>query len=96
MIRIVKMTFVPENISLFYQIFEESKALIRGFEGCNYMELLQDKTDPRIHFTYSFWDSEEHLNNYRKSALFKGVWSKTKALFELPAEAWSVEALDRP
>ncbi len=90
-VRIVKLTFKKENIASFEQIFEDSKNLIRNFEGCTFLELLQDKDQPNIFFTYSYWQSEENLDNYRNSALFKNIWGQTKALFAERAEAWSVD-----
>lgn len=90
LIRIVKLTFKSENIVKFEQIFKETKQYIQGFKGCISLELLQDKTNPNIFFTYSQWASEEHLNNYRNSDFFKSVWSKTKVLFDAKPEAWSV------
>jgi heme-degrading monooxygenase HmoA len=59
--------------------------------GCNHLELLNDIKTSNIFFTYSYWDSENDLNNYRDSELFKEVWSKTKVLFNDKPEAWSVE-----
>jgi hypothetical protein len=91
--RIVKMSFKPENIEAFKLIFETNWQKIKGFEGCEYVELLQDKNNPQIFFTYSLWQSEEHLNNYRNSELFNGVWAATKALFNAKPEAWSVDQL---
>ena len=35
--------------------------------------------------------TEEDLEKYRKSELFKGVWAKTKILFAEKAEAWTLE-----
>ena len=90
-IRIVKMTFIPEKVNDFKIIFDESKQLIRDFEGCSHLELLSDINDPNVFFTYSYWESEEALNNYRSSELFGGVWVKTKVLFSAKTEAWSVE-----
>ncbi len=90
-VRIVKLTFKKENIASFEQIFEDSKKLIRNVEGCTFLELLQDKDQPNIFFTYSYWKSEENLDNYRNSALFKNIWGQTKALFAERAEAWSVD-----
>ncbi len=90
-IRIVKMTFVPEKVNDFLIIFNESKELIRNFEGCSHLELLNDINSPNVFFTYSYWRSENDLNNYRDSDLFGGVWKKTKVLFEAKTEAWSVE-----
>ena len=66
LIRIVKLTFKFGNIDKFEQIFKETKQYIQDFEGCISLELMQDKTNPNIFFTYSHWTSEEHLNNYRK------------------------------
>jgi heme-degrading monooxygenase HmoA len=92
-IRIVKMTFRPEEISAFQSLFEERKSMIRDFEGCTHLELWQDKERPEVFFTYSWWDSEEHLENYRRSGFFADTWKLTKEKFAGKAEAWSVEQL---
>jgi hypothetical protein len=47
--------------------------------------------DPRIFFTYSHWDGPDDLERYRTSAVFADVWPVVKALFEAPAEAWTVD-----
>jgi heme-degrading monooxygenase HmoA len=88
--RIVKLTFKTEHIPTFQTLFEETKMNIRGFEGCRHLELWQDANDPRIFFTYSFWENEEHLEAYRHSDLFKATWSRTKILFDDRPQAWSV------
>lgn len=90
-IRIVKMTFMPEKVNEFLKVFNASKHLIRNFEGCSHLELLNDINSPNIFFTYSYWQSEEALNKYRNSELFAGVWKETKILFADKTEAWSVE-----
>lgn len=90
-IRIVKMTFHPEKVNEFQQIFNESKELIRNMPGCTHLELLNDVNEKNIFFTYSYWESENDLNNYRKSDVFAKVWAKTKVLFSDKPEAWSVE-----
>ena len=92
-VRIVKMTFALENVDRFKEIFEASRSHIRKFPGVLYLEFLQDKNQPTIFFTYSHWNSTEDLENYRKSMLFKEVWSETKPLFAQPAEAWSTDRL---
>lgn len=90
LIRIVKMSFEPSRTDDFLEVFHASKQFIRGFEGCTHLELLNDINQPHIFFTYSYWESEAHLNKYRDSELFAGVWAKTKALFNAKPEAWSV------
>jgi quinol monooxygenase YgiN len=91
--RFVKMTFKPENIERFKDIFKASKDLIAAMEGCSHVELLQDINNPAIFFTFSIWDDPKYLEAYRKSDLFEGVWAKTKILFDAKPEAWSVTQL---
>lgn len=93
-IRIVKMKFKPEHCSAFEENFDNKKEKIRSFPGCHRLELLHDKNDPTTYFTYSYWDKDESLENYRNSELFKGVWAYTKTLFDAKPEAWSVEQRD--
>ena len=92
-VRIVKLSFHEENIPAFLENFELMKEKIRNAEGNRFLELYQDKNDKRIFFTYSYWENEEALENYRKSALFDGVWTYTKTLFSDKPEAWSVDRL---
>lgn len=89
-VRIVQMSFRQGERENFLQLFEERKALIRGFEGCRHLELWEDAHNDHIFFTYSIWDSETHLNHYRFSELFKDTWTRTKALFADKPQAWSV------
>ena len=93
-IRIVKLSFHPEYISDFKTIFEESKQKIVSQKGCNRLKMLKDINDVNVIFTYSWQDSEEDLNNYRNSELFKDVWSKTKILFNKKPEAWSTKKIN--
>jgi quinol monooxygenase YgiN len=87
------MSFNPSKIEEFLANFEINKDKIRAFEGCNFLELYRDKNNTNIFFTYSYWDSEVDLNNYRHSELFKGVWANTKPLFNAKPEAWSLNKI---
>jgi quinol monooxygenase YgiN len=89
--RIVKLTFEPQNVDEFQAIFNRSSALIRAFEGCQGVRLMRDLDNPFIFFTISIWDSEAHLNRYRKSEFFIATWASTKKLFAAPAIAHSLE-----
>lgn len=92
-VRIVKMGFQEDKIDAFLNNFEEVKQNIRNFPGNRFLELYRDKNDPTIFFTYSYWETEADLENYRKSELFIEVWAFTKQLFRQKAEAWSVDKL---
>ena len=93
LIRIVRMTFRPETVPAFLENFESNKHFIRNFPGCHHLELWQDHSEKNIFVTYSHWESEEALNKYRDSELFKSVWSFTKALFSEKAQVFSTKKL---
>jgi hypothetical protein len=95
LVRIVKMSFHPEHIETFLTNFEKKKEFIRKSKGCNLLELYREQHNSCVFFTYSYWDSEKDLNNYRNSQLFKEVWSNTKILFNLKPEAWSVDKISQ-
>lgn len=85
------MELREESVMEFLAFFDEVKEQINRFDGCHGMQLLQDVKVPNIIFTYSWWESEEALNNYRYSDLFANVWPATKKHFKNPAQAWSTE-----
>ncbi len=93
-IRIVRMTFQEDKIEEFLNIFNRSKQYIRAFDGCQHLELLRDKNAPNILMTYSYWDSENHLNIYRDSELFKSTWAATIVLFSDKPVAFSSERVE--
>ncbi len=89
--RLVKMTFREEAVEAFQDIFATSKDKIRAFPGNQHVELLHDVNNPCIFFTFSLWESEADLNNYRHSELFADTWARTKVLFADKPEAWSTD-----
>ena len=89
-VRIVQMTFKNEHVSAFLELFDERKAIIRSHKGCSHLELWRDNKRDNVFFTYSIWETESDLDNYRFSEFFKDTWGKTKALFSEKPQAWSV------
>jgi heme-degrading monooxygenase HmoA len=85
------MTFRHDEVKVFLKIFENASPQIAAFEGCQKVQLMSDIKEPNVYFTHSIWISEDDLNNYRKSDLFKTTWRKTKALFSEKAQAWSLK-----
>ncbi len=89
LIRIVRLTLKPEKVEAFLTMFDAIKTKIRTFEGCEHLELLQDADYPNVVSTYSLWQDEKALLNYRNSAFFKEVWPRTKTMFAAPPTAFS-------
>jgi len=94
LVRIVKLSLQEDKIAEFLNNFKNQKQHIRNFEGCQFLELYNDKHAKNVFFTYSYWTDEDALNNYRHSELFKGIWSVTKPMFNAKPEAWSVDKLE--
>ena len=88
-IRIVRMTFTKETLKQFEAIFKKHEKAIGDQPGCFKVELVKDSTNPLVRATVSRWDSEESLNEYRKSELFGEVWPETKRLFAAAPEVVS-------
>ncbi len=94
LIRIVRMTFQPDQVATFLDIFKDSQPTIRAMAGCQHVELWQDIDCPNVFVTHSHWDDAEALDAYRNSVFFKAVWTKTKMLFADKPLAFSVEKYD--
>ncbi len=92
-VRIVKMEFKADKVATFLTNFNLVKEKIRNTNGCRLLELYRDKNNPNIFFTYSYWEKEQDLENYKHSELFETVWAKTKVLFNAKPEAWSVDKM---
>lgn len=91
--RMVRMTFQEDKVDAFLNNFYQNKEKIRNFPGCQHLELWQDENFKNIFITYSFWDDEAALNQYRDSELFKSIWAVTKPLFSQKPNAFSAKKL---
>ena len=78
--RIVKLSFENSYCVEFEAIFFEIQKIVLSNEGCNSVELLKSY-EPGLYFTYSVWDNEASLNNYRNSPVFKKIWRSFKPNF---------------
>ena len=67
LVRIVKLSLQEDKIEEFLSNFNKQKEHIRHFPGCQFLELYNDTHTKNVFFTYSYWDHEEALNNYRYS-----------------------------
>lgn len=90
-VRLVKMSFQPGEAARFQALFGEWRHRIAAFPGCMKLELLHDINEPGVFFTRSEWESPQHLEAYRNSAVFADVWPVVKSLFAARAEAWSLQ-----
>jgi quinol monooxygenase YgiN len=90
LIRIVKLHLKDHKINDFLIHFETIKWKVTNFPGCNGMKLLQDKENLNIIITYSSWQDENALDNYKKSELFNAIWPTIKIWFKEKPEAWSL------
>ncbi|MEP4534227.1 MAG: antibiotic biosynthesis monooxygenase [Cyclobacteriaceae bacterium] len=92
--RIVRMVFEESKTDEFLLIFNGAKAKIKGFDGCEDLELHRDHHNKNVYYTKSLWQSQTHLEAYRQSELFKSTWAKTKALFADKPMAFSLDKIE--
>jgi quinol monooxygenase YgiN len=89
LVRIVQMTFRPDALDTFLESFDASSPKIRARPGCEHLELLHDARYPNVCATYSHWTSDDALQAYRESALFRRTWATVKPLFAARPRAQS-------
>lgn len=86
-VRIVRMTFHPEKVDAFLDLFDGRSAKIRSSPGCKHLELLRNARFPNVLTTVSVWKSEGDLDVYRSSDLFIETWRETREMFAAGPEA---------
>jgi autoinducer 2-degrading protein len=94
LIRIVRMSFKSDKVSDFKLLFEEVEPKIQNFPGCLHVELCNDPEDENVFSTFSKWEDEEALEDYRSSVLFAQTWKRTKVFFDKKAQAYSLISND--
>jgi len=88
--RIVRMEFQLAHVDDFLVHFDGIKNLIRNFPGVMHLELHRDATHSQVFYTYSKWKSEDDLEAYRDSELFKVAWAQVKVWFGAKPLAFSL------
>ena len=88
--RIVRMEFQKEKVADFLLLFNEVQPKIAKYPGCSHVELCKDASASNIYYTFSLWESEDSLEDYRYSNLFKETWARTKVLFSAKPQAFSL------
>ena len=88
--RIVRMEFKPEHVQDFLRQFDSVRHKIRQYPGVQKLELHHDTGQSNVFYTYSTWDSEQALETYRQSELFKYAWGAVKPWFGSKPQAFSL------
>lgn len=90
LLRIVRLELQKEKVQDFVQLFKENKEKIASSAGCHHLEMCTDAKYPHVIYTFSKWDSEDSLNNYRKSDFFSILWPQITALFSGKPQVFSL------
>ncbi|MEZ5025065.1 MAG: antibiotic biosynthesis monooxygenase [Chitinophagales bacterium] len=92
-VRIVKLTMQENEVETFKKYFSTVCDIIRSQKGCHTLQVWQDIHHSNIFFTYSLWDSEQDLDNYRYSDFFSVFWKTVKPWFAAKTEVWSFDKI---
>ena len=84
------MEFQPAHAGDFLEHFRGVAPRIRAFPGVRRLELHRDAAQPNVFYTYSIWEGEKDLENYRESELFKTAWRQAKSWFSDKPSAFSM------
>jgi heme-degrading monooxygenase HmoA len=84
------MEFDPSKVEDFLNLFDNVKEKIEQQSGCNHVELCRDARLDHVYYTFSIWQTEADLENYRASKLFEETWARTKILFGGKPSAFSL------
>lgn len=90
-VRIVRMTFKEEKINDFINLFTQTSSKIAEMKGCRHLELMKEANNTGVFCTYSIWDSETDLDDYRNSETFHTIWGECKKYFAERPIAFSLE-----
>lgn len=94
LLRTVRMTFRPDRLDDFLDLFREARPRIAAAPGCRHLELWQDARFPNVLTTFSHWDGPDALEAYRRSDLFRETWARTTPLFAAAPVAHSQARVD--
>ncbi len=89
--RIVKMEIKENDVAQYMYHVKPFIEKILEFPGCKEVKIYRDINSETTFFSYSIWESEHDLNNYRHSEIFIETWQKIKPLFCSKPMAWSLE-----
>ena len=90
LVRIVRMTFKAECREAFKAHFESIKSIVRGFDGCLFLELYADADNENVMVTHSHWRDAAALEAYRTSETFAKIWKETKPFMSEKTFAFSM------
>ena len=93
-IRLVKMTFKPEESARFLSLYQAVQPKILLFPGCLSVDLLHEVLDEHAYTTYSRWQSHEALEAYRQSDFFKATWSEVRQMLRTKTLAVSYRKVE--
>lgn len=79
-VRLVSLSFKPGKLEEFKRLYEGVVQQIRAYPGCLFVQLVADTEGQGDCYTISHWRSQESLDDYRHSPLFRSVWPRIKEL----------------
>jgi len=93
-IRLVKMTFRPEESKRFLSLYKRVHPKILEVPGCHSVELLHEIMEEHAYTTYSLWENHDALDAYRQSDFFKATWREVRQMLRTKALAISYKKVD--
>lgn len=91
--RIVRLQFNPDKVEEFLNVYKKHINSMAKRPECISLELLKEKGTLSTFYTFSIWESEDALHEYRSSEYFRDIWGRIKPWFSEKAQAWTLEMI---
>jgi heme-degrading monooxygenase HmoA len=93
--RVIIIKAPEEKFKEAEQIWKEDCApLMRRQKGCRAEKFMRSLDHPDLYISYSEWDSQEDIDNYRNSEDHKKIRTESRALQGSRAVVWTYEILN--
>ncbi|MCS7189255.1 MAG: antibiotic biosynthesis monooxygenase family protein [Bacteroidia bacterium] len=86
--RWVEIPVAPEKEEETHRLLLRQASQVRSFPGCRSLALYRS-VGPNF-YSLSLWESEEALEKYRSSRMFRDFWAQIKPFFRAPAKAMNL------
>lgn len=90
-LRVVKMNVDEEKRDAFELFMKNLREEKLKLAGCLHFDYFHEKNNKNIFYSYTIWESEKYLKQYKKTDLFIEVVSTLKKLCTEEPKAWTIE-----
>ncbi len=90
-LRVVKLKVDPRKMEAFQLFMENLHDEKLRLNGCLHFDFFNERQNPNIFYSYTIWEHEKFLKQYKKTDLFKEVVQTLRELCIDEPQAWTIQ-----